>query len=208
MRVQQLSLFKTDDIPPAYAFAEYFILISPPAAVRKMIAGMKKALHKITPPGDENLHSIAHISLYKLRIPENDAFIIKKIRRALAHQHRFSIKLNGTEIFAHGNQSKTLVLKIANPEPINIIYALISREFRTSKRITPHLTIVRKISARNFEKINVQDFDHYEDFFCNEITILKKPEGKEHFDVLAKIPLLNTDHPAQKQPSGSSSAPA
>ena len=159
---------------------------------------MKKELHKIFPLGDENLHSIAHISLYRLLIPENDDFIIKKIRRALAHQHSFTIRLNGTEIFAHGNQSKTLVLKIANPEPINIIYALISREFRTSKRITPHLTIARKIPIRNFEKINVHDFHRFEEFLCNEITILKKLEGEEHFTVLTKIPLINTDHPTQK----------
>lgn len=169
---------------------------------------MKKALHKIIPLGKENLHSIAHISLYKLQIPENDEFIIKKIRRALAHQHSFIIRLNGTEIFAHGNQSKTLVLKIANPEPINIIYALISREFRTSKRITPHLTIARKIPVRNFEKINVEDFHLYEEFLCDKVTILKKPEGEEHFVVLTEIPLLNTDHPTQKQPYDSSSAPA
>ncbi|QEH39675.1 2'-5' RNA ligase family protein [Chitinophaga sp. XS-30] len=189
MRSGQLSLFAPEDIPQAYTPCEYFLLISPPSALIEKIRAMKKKLHKIVPVGEDNLHSIAHISLLKLRMRENDELVTGKVRRALTNLHGFTISLNGAEVFAHGRASRSLVLRISNPEPVNILHAWISSEFGNRKGITPHLTIAKKIPAKNFAKVPVQDFNRYDSFLCNSVTILKKTGEQEHYTLLAKIPL-------------------
>lgn len=189
MRPGQLSLFAPEDIPQVYTPCEYFLLISPPPALIEKIRAMKKKLHKIVPVGEENLHSIAHISILKLRMRENDDLVTGKVRRALTNLHSFTIRLNGAEVFTHGRASRSLVLRISNPEPVSILHAWISSEFGNRKGITPHLTIAKKIPAKNFAKVPVQDFNRYDTFECDGITILKKTEGQERYSSLLRIPL-------------------
>lgn len=188
MSAEQLSLFGSNAAPVARNRCDYFVLLSPPPAIIKKVATQKKTLSKIIRIGDKNLFSIAHISLFRMLTPENDELILGKLRRALQHLYTFTIRLNGAEFFIHG-ASRSLVLKIENPEPIRMIHALISREFRTSKGITPHLTIARNIPAKYAEKINPEDFHLYDEFLCDRVTVLKKTGGEEHFSVLLEIPL-------------------
>lgn len=190
MNTAQLSLFGADAIPAARSRCDYFILISPPQKIIAKVDAKKRSLNKTVPAGDKNLHSVAHISLYRMLVPENDDLILQKLRRALAHLYRFTVRLNGAELFKHGRSKISLVLTIENPEPVRMIHAFIAREFRTSRSITPHLTIARDIPSRYAEKIRLQDFQLYDEFLCEKITVLKKTDGQEHFSVLFEIPLL------------------
>lgn len=183
MSVEQLSLFGPDPVPIAPDRCDYFVLISPPPAIIRQIAAMKKTLHKTVPIGDQNLHSIAHISLFRMLVPENDDLVLQKVRHALAHLYCFTITFNGAELFVHGSTKKSLVIKIENPEPIRMIHAFITREFRTPKKITPHLTIARNIPVRYADKINPEDFYFYGEFLCDRITILKKGSENTKFEI-------------------------
>lgn len=185
-------------MPQAYTPCEYFLLISPPPALIEKVRAMKKKLHKVVPIGEDNLHAIAHISLLKLPMRENDELVTGKVRRALTNLRSFTIRLNGAEAFTHGRASRSLVLRISNPEPVNILHAWISSEFGNRKGITPHLTIAKKIPAKNFAKVPVQDFNRYDSFLCDSVTVLKKTGGQEHYTLLAKIPLAATESSEQQ----------
>ncbi|PSL48887.1 2'-5' RNA ligase [Chitinophaga niastensis] len=174
----QLTLFDLEDMYPSYS-----IVISPPKKNIEDIALLKVVLHQKIGLSPINLKSIAHISLLKLSCPDDDLFIINKVNRAISYQHRFSIKLDGADIFNH-NTSKTLFIKINNPTPIATIHQLILAQFNRRRKINPHLTIARAIPNNDFKKITLSAFDYHDEFFCDRITILKKPIDSIRYKII------------------------
>ena len=189
MNAEQLSLFGSGSIQAIREGCEYFVVISPPLVTQKKIGTMKRLLNKAVPIGLENLLSIPHISLFKKILPENDELVLARLRRAIEHLNVFTVRLNGADFFVHGARSKSLVLTIENPEPIRMIHALILREFRAPKGMTPHLTIARNIPAKYAPKINPVDYHLHDEFLCDRITVLKKAQGENNFSVLREITL-------------------
>ena len=174
--------------------AEYFFVISPPAAVVQAIRQFKARLHAAIGLDVVNMRSMAHISLCKFRENENDSLIISKAAATLRHKTIFDIRLAGAETFLHQEQAGTLYISIAQPEPVNIVMKLLCSAFmRACRPAIPHLTIARNVPLPSFIKINPADFDYHYDFICRHVTILKWTGEK--YDVIHEVP-LNDSVPA------------
>lgn len=172
---------------------EYFVLLSPNEAIKEAVDGLKEHLHSLIGLEDYNRNSIAHVSLFKTRATA-DTQVLKLIKKAAAAQQPFTIKLDGHEVLKHGNASRTLCLKIEDPEPINNLMALLDpkpevkksyrqvsildKPQRTKKVIHPHVTIARNISTNDFERIeDLTAFDYQAEWLCDRITILRRLDG-------------------------------
>lgn len=172
---------------------EYFVLLSPNEAIKEAVDGLKDQLHAMIGLEDFNRKSIAHISLFKTRAVA-DTQVLKLIKKAAAAQQPFTIKLDGHEVLKHGNVSRTLCLKIEDPEPINNLMALLDpkpeakksyrqtsildKPQRAKKVIHPHVTIARNISTSDFDRIeDLTPFDHQAEWLCDRITVLRRLDG-------------------------------
>lgn len=164
----QLSLFDLRNY-------EYSFMISPARRVKDSVVNMKKQINRITPVGQYDLYSVPHISLFKMRFPNNDNFILSLFKQALLYSTRFKVELNGISYFDHQN-SKTVYLNIANPEPIVCLHRnlLSTFQYRTTDFI-PHLTIARSIPNSAIPRVEKILTEYHDDFWCNEIIVLKKP---------------------------------
>lgn len=172
---------------------EYFVLLSPNEAIKEAVDGLKDQLHAMIGLEDFNRKSIAHVSLFKTRAIA-DTQVLKLIKKAAASQQPFTIKLDGHEVLKHGNVSRTLCLKIEDPEPINNLMALLDpkpeakksyrqtsildKPQRAKKVIHPHVTVARNISTSDFDRIeDLTPFDYQAEWLCDRITVLRRLDG-------------------------------
>lgn len=172
---------------------EYFVLLSPNEAIKETVDGLKDQLHAMIGLEDFNRKSIAHVSLFKTRAIA-DTQVLKLIKKAAASQQPFTIKLDGHEVLKHGNVSRTLCLKIEDPEPINNLMALLDpkpeakksyrqtsildKPQRAKKVIHPHVTVARNISTSDFDRIeDLTPFDYQAEWLCDRITVLRRLDG-------------------------------
>jgi len=195
----QLSLF-------AETVYEYFILLSPSDPIKEEVDRMKELLHGMIGLEPFNRNSVAHISLFKTEAVENGPVIrqVKKIASAVAP---FNITLTGHEVLKHGGGSRTLCLKIEDPEPINTLVGLLNpapqakrsyrqtsildKRTRTKKIIHPHITIARSIPTADFDRIgDLSAFDLSGEWLCDRITILRRIAGSTgHFSPVSDVVL-------------------
>lgn len=197
----QLSLFEE-------TVYEYFILLSPSDAIKEAVDRLKETLHCMIGLEAYNLNSIAHISLFKTEATEN-APILRMVKKIAAATEPFIISLTGHEVLRHGNVSRTLCLKIENPDPINALIALLDpprgpkRSYRQTtildkpkrpkKPIHPHVTVARNIPTPDFNRIeDLTVFDYNSEWLCDRITILRRVAGSAgHFSPVSEVRLGN-----------------
>lgn len=185
----QLSLFRYEMGP--VRGTSYFIILSPIERVKEVVRTAKEVLRNQISLSVSNLKSIAHISLLKFTAPDDDGRVSKQIKTMLSSFPAFDIILGGSVIFKHGEQSKSLVLKIDNPGPIQQLHMLLLMAFslRSSQKITPHITIARAIPNEDFDKIDLSAFNYRDTFLCQEITVLKKAPNDRRYKICSKISL-------------------
>lgn len=183
----QLSLFHYEVVP--VRGTSYFIILSPIERIKEVVRAAKEALGNQISLSVNNLKSIAHISLLKFTAPDDDERIRKQVKSVLSSCPGFDIVLGGSFIFKHGDQSKSLVLKINNPAPIHQLHMHLLAAFfpRSSKKITPHITIARAIANEDFDKIDLSAFNYQDSFPCQEITVLKKGPGDRRYKICFKL---------------------
>lgn len=172
---------------------EYFVLLSPDDAIKEAVDGLKEQLHGMIGLEEYNRKSIAHVSLFKTKAT-SDTQVLKLVKKAAAAQQPFTIKLDGHEVLKHGGVSRTLCLKIEDPEPINNIVALLDpkpeakrsyrqtsildKRPRAKKVIHPHVTIARNIATADFDRLeDLTPFDYQNEWLCDRITILRRLDG-------------------------------
>ncbi|MGQ2984447.1 2'-5' RNA ligase family protein [Flavobacterium sp.] len=195
----QLSLF-------AETVYEYFILLSPSDPIKEEVDRMKELLHGMIGLEPFNRNSVAHVSLFKTEAVENGPVVrqVKKIASAVAP---FTITLAGHEVLKHGGVSRTLCLKIEDPEPINKLVALLNpapqtkrsyrqtsildKRTRAKKIIHPHITIARSIPTADFDRVDdLSAFDISGEWLCDRITILRRIAGSTgHFSPVSEVVL-------------------
>lgn len=184
----QLDLFSVESY-------EYFFLIQPDKITDREVRLYKRIVNSSIYLSYENLWSVAHLSLFKWRVNYSvDAFIIEKLTKALEGIGGFMIKLDGLEIFHHRSEKRSLVLKVKNPESIQIVSKILEKEFKFRERSSsPHITIVRSIPVKEFDKLgnSLNQFDYKGEFLCNKITILKKQVGQDKHYVVLHEAMLN-----------------
>ena len=185
---------------------EYFVLLSPSDAVKEAVDGLKEQLHALIGLEDYNRKSVAHVSLFKMRATADNQ-VLKLVKKVAASQEPFTIKLDGHEVLKHGGASRTLCLKIENPDPVNNLVELLDpkpiakksyrqtsildKAPRTKKVIHPHVTIARTIATADFDRIeDFTAFDYHDEWLCDRITILKRLEGSTgHFSPVKEVVL-------------------
>jgi hypothetical protein len=174
---------------------EYHVLLSPGDAVIADVDAMKQQLHEMIGLEEFNRNSIAHITLLKMEGPES-LNLAGHIRGAITGLRKFTVRMAGHDIFEHGN-TKTLYLKLANPEPVAELAQLANpKSRRAAKPITrqtniidqakrpkklhmiPHITIARTIAEADFERIeDFSPFDYIGEWVCDRILIRRRVAG-------------------------------
>jgi 2'-5' RNA ligase len=173
---------------------EYSWLIKPGDIVSQKTMCFKEVLQDSIGLSVFNRKSLPHISLVKKEYDyELDDFIRDKTINALKGIKSFKIVMGGAEVFKHGDVSRTLVLKVNDPEPIQKINKKIRAEFNfKQKKLLPHVTIARSIPLSDFNKLptSLNEFDCRDEFICNKITILKKfTEESKGYDLFYEVQL-------------------
>ena len=191
-----LKLFDTSEYTKHKIGFEYFFTISIIANILEEIKTRRNHIHKIIGLSNENLYSVPHISLFKIKSErEQDDLIVENAQQALQTISCFAITFTGPITFIHGEKKRSIVLVVENDEPIKEVFGLLHKEFSSRKRrITPHASIVKNISTTDFEKISptLSKLNYKGEFLCKKITILKKvigTERKENFKVLHEVKL-------------------
>jgi 2'-5' RNA ligase len=158
--------------------ADYFFLISPDQATSKGVRALKEKMYSRIQVSQASLRSLSHISVFKCRYPDNcEALLIGMAEGALKEINGFKVRLDGWDIYKHGQASRSLVLRIGDPGPIETLRRSLLKKFRFhDRRTVPHLTIARAVPTRNFNKVFsfLPEFDYRSEFFCDKVTILKK----------------------------------
>lgn len=185
---------------------EYFVLLSPSDAIKEAVDGLKEQLHALIGLEDYNRKSVAHVSLFKMRATADNQ-VLKLVKKVASSQEPFTIKLDGHEVLKHGGVSRTLCLKIENPDPVNNLVELLDpkpiakksyrqtsildKAPRAKKVIYPHITIARTIPTADFDRIeDFTAFDYHDEWLCDRITILKRLEGSTgHFSPVKDVVL-------------------
>lgn len=195
----QLSLF-------AETVYEYFILLSPSDIIKEEVDRMKELLHGMIGLEGYNRNSVAHVSLYKTEAADNGP-VVRQVKKIAAGTDPFTITIAGHEVLKHGNASRTLCLKIENPEPVNALMVrlnpvpetrrsyrqttILDKPKRTKKVIHPHITIARNIAVADFDRIeDLSAFDLTGGWLCDRITILRRMAGSTgHFSPVSEVML-------------------
>jgi 2'-5' RNA ligase len=176
---------------------EYFILLSPDDNIKVEVDRLKQLLHEAIGLDTANMNSVAHVSLFKQTATESME-LPKTVKKALAGQKKFAVKLTGHEILKHGNVSRTLCLKIEDPAPINKLLtildpkqapkkvnrqtSILDKPKRPKKVIHPHITIARNIALADFERLtDLTDFDYHDEWMCDRVTILRRVAGSSGY---------------------------
>lgn len=160
---------------------EYFFLIQPDMKTDREVRSYKMIVNNTISLSNENIWSVPHLSLFKWQVNGGiDNYVIQKASNALKNLHAFKVKLDGVDIFTHGSTKRSLVLKVANPDPIRGINRSLINEFNFKEQsLLPHITIARSIPVNDFNKLNYNfnQFNYKGEFLCNKISILKKKMG-------------------------------
>jgi|GEM_PF-761741 len=176
---------------------EYHILLSPSDAIKDDVDNLKQALHEQIGIAERDRTSIAHLSLMKMEAFESTS-IKDIVKKALAGENRFTIKINGYANFENGKE-RTLYLKLDEPEKIDRLAVAIKNpskkqppkpkyrqtsivdkpERKPKLSMTPHITIARNISEADFEKIDFTAFDYQAEWVCDRVIIRRRLAGTD-----------------------------
>jgi 2'-5' RNA ligase len=171
---------------------EYHILLSPSDAVKDDVDNLKQQLHEQIGISEKDRTSIAHITLLKTEAFESTN-MKDLVKKALAGENKFAIKVNGYDHFAHGT-TRTLYLKLENPELVDHIAVAIKNpakkrapkpkyrqtsiidkpERKQKLSMVPHITIARTIAEADFERIDFTAFEYENEWVCDRVIIRRR----------------------------------
>lgn len=172
---EQLSLFEEERF-------EYFFLIQPDPGTDRAVRSYKQVLNETIPLSSENLWSVPHLSLFKWQVNSGmDDYIIRKTTEALSGAGGFVVRMGGLDIYTHGPDKRSLVLRVDNPDAVKTLNRSLIREFQLREFVwQPHITIARSIPTTDFNKLGYKfnQFNYKGEFYCNKVVILKKKIGE------------------------------
>ena len=159
-------------------FYQYLLLISPPSTIKQKVKGMKITLNRTIGLSNENLHSIAHISLVSFHssVPMSEHTLIA-MQQVFSQSASFNIRINDFDSFEHANSSKTIYAKVEGEEPIRKIQGQLCELFNLPLRsFVPHVSVARSIDPASADKglRIVKNVGLKDQFLCNKITVLER----------------------------------
>lgn len=172
---EQLSLFEEERF-------EYFFLIYPDAKTDREVRSYKRSLNELIPLSTENLWSVPHLSLFKWQVNAGmDDFIVRKSTEALAGIGGFNVRMGGVDVYTHGPDKRSLVLKVDNADSVKALNRSLLREFHFRELVwQPHITIARSVPTAEFNKLGYKfgPYNYKGEFYCDKVSILKKKIGE------------------------------
>lgn len=152
---------------------EFFLIVSPPAAIRQHVAFLKRRVQQAFHHPLKDTFSKAHISLLKYRDAHTESFLYDA-HEVVAAFSPFDASIKELRIFHHGVK-RTIYLAI---EPQCFLAAL--AKALTGKNITPHITIARDLAPADFEKAwkALRNTSYHASFTCDQVTVLKRANSR------------------------------
>lgn len=174
--MNQLSLFNERKETIGKVMYEYFFIISPDWSIKKAVKEIKKKLDSSVGLDKADIHSVPHITLFKIRnaSPNLD---ISRYAEALSKARAFEINVCGLGLFDQYNGKKTLYLKLEEQETIGELYGTMMkcRGYDDRSGFVPHITIARNVTDQNLDSISdLSEYNFKGGFYCDRITVLKK----------------------------------
>lgn len=192
----QLSLFNMD-------IYEYAFVLSPDQETEEIVGTLKQKIARtINETSEYSLSSKAHLSLAEWKTSKiMDEMVIEKASEALTSVKGFVVRYGGKEIYRH-KTTKSLVLKIENPDPIKEVVKILFKYFPFKSQTNRyHITIVRALPADKFDIIDPQlaEYDHKGGFVCKSVIILRRTvteNGLGAYNRIKEIYFGNSKEPA------------
>lgn len=174
--MNQLPLFNERKETIGKVIYEYFFIISPDWSIKKEVKEIKKKLDNAIGLDKADIHTVPHISLFKIRnaSPNLD---ISQYAEALSKARAFEINVHGLGLFHQYNGKNTLYLKLQEHEPIVELYCNLikCRGYNSRSGFVPHITIARNITEQNLNGISgLSEHNFKGGFYCDRVTVLKK----------------------------------
>jgi 2'-5' RNA ligase len=158
-------------------YADFFILLSPPAQVKAMVRDHKLQATRII--GDyESMHSIAHISIKKMH--RQKSFLTEPAIRSLTPKLNaitpITLTINGFDYFNHGEDYKTIYAKIVSTPEVSQWFKELKKHLNIKEFMVPHITITRNIPVNDFNQLwpHFKALKWNESFTVNELLVLEK----------------------------------
>lgn len=175
--MNQLPLFNERKETIGKVMYEYFFIISPDLSVKKAVKEIKKKLDGEIRLDKADIHSVPHISLFKIR-NSSPNLNISQYAEALSKARAFEVNVSGLGMFDQYNGKKTLYIKINEQETIGELYYTLMkcRGYDSKSGFVPHITIARNITGQNLDSISdLSEYSFKGCFYCDRITVLRKP---------------------------------
>lgn len=185
----QIDIFESDT-----RSHEYSVVIHPDWAVSNKVKELRHLLRDQISREPHDLHTRPHITLYDCSstVCQND-YVESQVKAAIKEFRAFDIAFDGTDYWESG----TFFIRINEPKAIQRLTASIKKNLtlpkphqaNSAEGKIPHLTISRFITKKEMGQISPAEFEMKASFKCNAITILKKAEGENSYQELAKLRL-------------------
>jgi 2'-5' RNA ligase len=154
-----------------------FFIIAPPRHVLSDVSVLKDDVHYLIGKKYQDLHSKAHIPLFKY----NDKYNREMIRFVEAKAQEFepfNVLLKDFGVFYNGSK-RSVYMDIVYKAPIQEIFEKIVKE---DPEFTPHISIARNLSEDDFLRcwpyLKTLNYGN-QHFLCDRITVLIT-ENTEH----------------------------
>ena len=155
---------------------ELFFIIAPPRHVLSDVSVLKDDVHYLIGHKFQDLHSKAHIPLFKYNDKYNRE-MIRFVESKAVDFEPFNVLLKDFGVFYNGAK-RSIYMDIVYKAPIQNIFEKIVKE---DPAYTPHITIARNLNEDDFLRSwPYLKSLHYgnQHFLCDRITVLIKQENK------------------------------
>lgn len=155
---------------------ELFFIIAPPRHVLSDVSVLKDDVHYLIGKKYADLHSKAHISLFKYNDKYNKE-MIRFVEEKAAEFEPFNILLKDFGVFVNGTK-RTVYMDIVYKSPIQDMFEKLVKE---DASYTPHITIARNLSEEDYLRcwpyLKTLNYGN-QHFLCDRITVLIKQDNK------------------------------
>src|SRR5579862_8729292 len=164
-------------------YKDFLVIIAPPECVANQILLLKKACAKHIGMF-ESMHSKAHISFglfgEEIETPRQKTFAMESFFNLVASDisiiEPIELKINGFSFFNHGKNFKTIYASFELTDEIMEWFNNIKKILKIDSKLTPHITIAKKIPIDAFNKLwpHFEEIKFKSSFVVDYLTILTR----------------------------------
>lgn len=166
--------------------SEYYAVLETTPEISNAVKNRRRKLRSLIFKKNDHTPT-PYISLFKFRT--SFEFTPNIIQDKLLWLNQFPIAIDGVGCVKQDGM-RTIFWKLHDEEPIRKLFALITGT--TPPDFHPHITIARDIPAEQYEQIEerLADFEYNGEWICDHLTILRKNDAEESYEVAFEIPFM------------------